>query len=168
MRSPCIAWAKSGSAPVRRSLSRQIYKRRCAIGRAISKEIDEVSKQALLDVDDILVLHVVIQGHAFLFHFSGGVAPMANDAALGAFARDSASRRKRLHDRHAALKRILVGLLDLSIDVEQRLLPHEYRVAAEEFDVLPRISVRRHFDDIDLAPEWFAIAFADHRNHLAA
>src|SRR5580692_11998034 len=125
MRSPCIAWAKRRSGPIRRLSPRQIYRRRCAIGRAISKEFDEASKQALLDVDDILVLHVVIQGHALFLHFSTGVASMANDAPLGTFARHSASRRQRLHDRHAALERVLIGLLYLSVDVEQRLLPHE-------------------------------------------
>src|ERR1700733_3206719 len=119
MRPPCTAWARSGWRPIRSERSRQKHTSRCATAPAISTEFGAGSKQALLHVDDVLVLHIIIQVDALLLHLARGVAPMPDDAALGALARNAASGRKRLHDRHAALERILTRLLHLTVDVEQ-------------------------------------------------
>src|SRR6266404_4135332 len=76
-------------------------------------------EQALLDINDILIAHIVIQADAFLFHLAAGVATMTNDASARTLAGNATPGSQRLHNGHGSFQANLAGLLHLTIDVKQ-------------------------------------------------
>src|SRR5258708_8268576 len=124
---------------IRRSLGGNYYLIRIHRGR---------SKQTLLDVNDIPVLHVVIHGNTLFLHLATGIPTVTDDPALGSLAGDAATGGKRLNHRHAAFQAILPGLLDLAIDVEHGRAGSVERVAAEKLDVIGLLPRSGHLHDL--------------------
>src|SRR5258708_17718489 len=103
------------------------------------------SKQTLLDVNDIPVLHVVIHGNTLFLHLATGIPTVADDPALGSLTGDAATGGKRLNHRHAAFQAVLPWLLDLAIDVEHGRAGYGERVRPVKLDVVRLIPALPHF-----------------------
>src|SRR5260221_9793013 len=126
------------------------------------------SKQTLLDVNDIPVLHVVIHGNTLFLHLATGIPTVADDPALGSLTGDAATGGKRLNHGHAAFQAVLPWLLDLAIDVEHGRAGYVERVAAVKLDVIGLIPGGRHLYDVHVASEVFSASHSGYRDHLAA
>src|SRR5258708_22494688 len=95
-----------------------MFKRSLRGGNYASENHHGQSKQTLLHIDNIPVLHVVVHGNPFLLDFAIQIPAMTDDAALSSLARNAASGSKRLNDRHPALQAVLPGLLYLPVEVD--------------------------------------------------
>src|SRR5882762_6648717 len=97
------------------------------------------SKQALFNVNHVLIMDVIVQRHAFFLYLSVGVTSVAEDASTRALSRYTTAGSQRLHHGHASLEAYLPRLLHLPIDVKHRGATDEQRISPIEFDVIRRV-----------------------------